>query len=157
MDKKSWEKKIFQENSFFCFSCVKQIDVVASGKHFVQNILAGETVRSFSGDFFFFHVWNRIKKIINFLGHFCFLIDMFNFFCLPYAPCGTRLSSRSLKTQIFKILKADFWVSIPTRQTLGQPGKSFLGKKNTCVHQSEFSSMWIQIWWQLPLEQIWTN
>lgn len=48
------KKKIFQENSFFFFSCVKQIDVVASGKHFVQNILAGETVRSFSGDFFFF-------------------------------------------------------------------------------------------------------
>lgn len=85
------KKKIFQENSFFFFSCVKQIDVVASGKHFVQNILAGETVRSFSGDFFFFHVWNRIKKIINFLGHFCFLIDMFNFFCLPYALSHSSL------------------------------------------------------------------
>lgn len=147
MDKKSWEKKIFQENSFFCFSCVKQIDVVASGKHFVQNILAGETVRSFSGDFFFFHVWNRIKKIINFLGHFCFLIDMFNFFVFRTLS-RTRLSSRSLKTQIFKGPEGRFLSLIPNSSNTRPTWEKFLGKKNTCVHQSEFSSMWIQIWWQ---------
>lgn len=129
MDKKSWEKKNLPGEFFFLFFVCETDRCGRIWETFCPKHFGGWNSSFLFWRFFFFHVWNRIKKIINFLGHFCFLIDMFNFFCLPYAPCGTRLSSRSLKTQIFKILKADFWVSIPTRQTLGQPGKSFLGKK----------------------------
>lgn len=63
---------------------------------------------------------------------------MFNFFCLPYAPCGTRLSSRSLKTQIFKGPEGRFLSLVPNSSNTRPTWEKFFGKKkiHVCTNQS---------------------
>lgn len=61
---------------------------------------------------------------------------MFKFFCLPYALSGTRLLSRSLKTQIFKGPEGRFLSLIPNSSNTRPTWEKFWEGKNTSVHQS---------------------